>query len=324
MGKLGGAVSLGPFTGFFDDLFYDRSIEFHAPILRASPGWSVDCQDAAGAFSVIGSVLMQYGRPMASFADPFDEDHKDALATASMLIAAATKIVVLTGAGISTDSRIPDFRGPQGVWTKNPGAEKQATIQNYVADPEVRIRAWRNRLDSPVWAAEPNKGHYALLGLERQRKLTALITQNIDGLHHEAGSSADRIVEVHGTVREVVCLSCDYRRPMREALDRVRSGDDDPRCPECEGILKSATISFGQTLIEEDLRRAEEASIECDLLLAIGTTLSVFPIANVVPVAKRTGAKVVIVNAEPTAMDHLADVLVRGSISDVLGSIIGK
>ncbi len=267
---------------------------------------------------------MQYGTAMASFADPFDEDHTEALAAAAALIAASAKVAVLTGAGISTDSRIPDFRGPQGVWTKNPGAEKQATIQHYVADPEVRIKAWRNRLDSPVWTAEPNKGHYALLGLEQQRKLVALVTQNIDGLHHDAGLAADRIVEVHGTVREVVCLSCDYRRPMREALDRVRSGEHDPPCPECAGILKSATISFGQSLIEADLRRAEAASIECDLLLAIGTTLAVFPIANMVPVAKRHGAKVVIINGEPTEMDHLADVVVRGSISTVLAAIIGK
>ncbi len=242
---------------------------------------------------------------------------------ARLLVADAERIVVLTGAGISTDSRIPDFRGPQGVWTKNPAAEKQATIQNYVADPEVRRNAWRSRLDSPVWGAEPNPGHYALLQLERLRKLSLLITQNIDGLHHDAGSDPDRIVEVHGSVREVVCLSCSYRDPMQVALDRVRLGEDDPACQDCGGILKSATISFGQSLVVEDLQRAEQAARNCDLLLAIGTTLAVYPIANVVPVAKQTGAGVIIVNGSPTEMDDLADVVVRGSISDALPKILG-
>lgn len=254
-----------------------------------------------------------------------DEDRlTTAINDASALVAAAERVAVLTGAGISTDSRIPDFRGPQGVWTKNPGAEKQATLQNYVADAEVRRASWRNRLDSPVWGAEPNPGHYALLQLERQRKLHLLMTQNIDGLHHDAGSDEHRIVEVHGSVREVVCLSCDYRAPMQTALDRVRLGEDDPFCPECDGLLKSATISFGQNLVVEDLQRAEAAAQSCDLLLAVGTTLAVFPIANVVPVAKTNGAKIIIVNGSPTEMDGLADVLIQGSISDVLPRLLGE
>jgi NAD-dependent deacetylase len=242
---------------------------------------------------------------------------------ARLMIGHAERVVVLTGAGISTDSRIPDFRGPQGVWTKNPGAEKQATLQNYIAEPEVRRTSWRNRLDSPVWGAEPNPGHYALLRLEQQRKLHLLITQNIDGLHHDAGTNEENIVEVHGSVREVVCLSCDYRAPMRVALDRVRLGDRDPSCPACGGILKSATISFGQSLVAEDLQRAEHAAQTCDLIVAVGSTLAVYPIANVVPVAKSHGAGVVIINGSPTEMDGLADVVVRGSISDVLPQILG-
>ena len=250
-------------------------------------------------------------------------DAADALGRAADLIDRARRVTVLTGAGISTDSRIPDFRGPQGVWTKNPEAEKQATLQHYVSDPEVRRRAWRHRLDSPVWAAEPNPGHSALRRLEERGKLHLLITQNIDGLHHAAGSDPDRIVEIHGSAREVVCLECDFRAPMDAALDRVRRGDDDPRCPDCEGILKSATISFGQSLVFEDLKRAEAAAQACDLLLAVGTTLAVYPIANVVPVAKGRGAAVVIVNGSPTEMDHLADVVVRGSISEVLPAILG-
>lgn len=242
---------------------------------------------------------------------------------AAALVDSAERVVVLTGAGISTDSRIPDFRGPQGVWTKNPEAEKASTIQNYIADPEVRRRAWLGRLDSPVWAAEPNPGHLALLRLEARRKLHLLITQNIDGLHHHAGSDPDRIVEVHGSIRDVVCLGCTYREPMQVVLDRVRLGEHDPDCPDCGGILKSSTISFGQSLIVEDLERADRAARSCDLLLAVGSTLSVFPIANVVPVAKRSGAQVVIVNGGATEMDSLADVVVRGSISKVLPDLLG-
>lgn len=247
-----------------------------------------------------------------------DAVESDQLDQARAIIDAAERVAVLTGAGISTDSRIPDFRGPQGVWTKNPKAEKMATIQHYVAEREVRVRAWRSRLDSPVWSAEPNDGHLALVELERRRKLGLLITQNIDGLHHAAGSDPDRIVEVHGSIREVVCLSCDYRAPMNVALDRVRGGEEDPDCPDCRGMLKSATISFGQSLIEDDLRRADFGARACDVMLCVGSTLSVYPIANVVPIAKSEGARVVIVNGEATEMDHLADVVVRGSISTVL------
>ncbi len=245
------------------------------------------------------------------------------LAAAAGLIDGADRVTVLTGAGISTDSRIPDFRGPQGVWTKNPGAERKATLQNYLADPELRRQSWRTRLDSPVWAAEPNPGHRSLLRLEVRRKLHLLITQNIDGLHHAAGSDPDRIVEVHGNVREVMCMNCDYRAPMAEALDRVRLGEEDPPCPRCGGILKSATISFGQNLVIEDIERSNDAAATCDLLLAVGSTLSVFPVARVVPIAKTSGARVVIVNGSPTEMDELADVVVQGSISDVLPRILG-
>jgi NAD-dependent deacetylase len=246
-----------------------------------------------------------------------------ALDEARRLVAEADAVAVLTGAGISTDSGIPDFRGPNGVWTKNPGAEKSATIQHYQADPEVRKRTWRNRLDSAAWTAQPNAGHRALVELERQDKLHTLITQNIDGLHQAAGNHPDLVVEVHGTIREVGCLNCGERAPMERALDRVRAGEEDPECRTCGGILKSATVSFGQSLVADDLVRAERAARECDLLLAVGSTLSVHPICDVVPIAKRLGADLVIVNAEPTQFDHLADALVRASISDALPHIVG-
>ena len=238
-------------------------------------------------------------------------------------IEAAERVVVLTGAGVSTDSGIPDFRGPQGVWTRNPEAEKQSTIQHYVADPEVRRRAWRSRLESPAWAAQPNAGHRALVELERRGKLDTLITQNIDGLHQAAGSSPERVVEVHGTMREVVCLACGQRAPMERALARVRAGEDDPPCRTCGGILKSATISFGQSLVPEDLRRAELAARRCDLMLAVGTKLSVYPVNGCVPAAKDAGARVVIVNAQPTDMDSLADVVLRGPIGEILPRLVG-
>jgi NAD-dependent deacetylase len=241
---------------------------------------------------------------------------------AHRLVRTAAAVTVLTGAGISTDSGIPDFRGPNGLWTKNPEAEKAATIQNYVSDPEVRKRAWRNRLDSEAWTAQPNAGHLALVDLERQGKLHTLITQNIDGLHQAAGSDPDKVVEVHGTIREVGCLTCGERAPMERALDRVRAGEEDPECRTCGGMLKSATISFGQSLVAADLGRAERAALECDLLLAIGSTLAVYPICDVVPIAKRNGAAVLIVNAEPTQFDDLADVVIRGSISEVLPEIV--
>jgi NAD-dependent deacetylase len=244
------------------------------------------------------------------------------LVAARRLIDLARRVVVLTGAGISTESGIPDFRGPQGLWTRDPMAEKMATLQHYVADPEVRRRAWQSRLESPAWTAEPNAGHRALVHLERRGKLHALITQNVDGLHQRAGSDPTRIVEIHGTMREVACLSCGERAPMERALARVRAGETDPACRSCGGILKSATISFGQSLVREDLARAQSAAETCDLLLAVGSTLSVHPIAGVVPVAKESGARIVIVNAEVTAMDHLADVVLRGGIGEILPRLV--
>ena len=236
----------------------------------------------------------------------------------------AERIVVLTGAGISTESGIPDFRGPQGVWTKNPGAEKMASLQHYMSDPEVRKRSWQNRLGSGALRAEPNEGHRALVALERRGKLHTLITQNVDGLHQKAGTSPELMVEIHGTLREVVCMSCGDRAPMETAFERVRAGEEDPPCRACGGILKAATISFGQGLVHEDLVRAEEAATSCDLMLAIGSTLSVSPINGVVPIAKNAGSRVVILNAEPTEMDGIADAVIRGSIGEILPRLVGQ
>jgi NAD-dependent protein deacetylase/lipoamidase len=233
-------------------------------------------------------------------------------------------VVVLTGAGISTDSGIPDFRGPNGVWTRDPEAEKRATLQHYMADPQVRRRAWRDRLEHPAWTAEPNAGHRAITDLERRGKLDRVITQNVDGLQQAAGTDPARVIEVHGTVHEVVCMSCDERAPMERALDRVRAGEADPHCRTCGGILKSATISFGQNLVPTDIEGAASAARRADLLLAVGSTLAVYPVADVVPVARMSGARIVIVNASETAMDHLADVVLRGSISELLPQLVAR
>ncbi len=247
----------------------------------------------------------------------------DTIARARTWIDAAERVVALTGAGISTDSGIPDFRGPNGVWTKNPQAEKLSTLQHYLADDAVRKASWRARLDSPAWRAQPNAGHRARAALARRGKLHALITQNIDELHQRAGNDPARVIEVHGTIRRVMCWGCGERAPMEAALERVRAGEDDPHCVRCGGILKSDTISFGQTLVPEVIARAMLAAGECDLLLAVGTSLQVYPVAGVVPEAKAAGARVVIVNAAPTPMDDLADLVLSDSISAVLPEICG-
>jgi NAD-dependent deacetylase len=236
-------------------------------------------------------------------------------------IAKAQRVVALTGAGISTDSGIPDFRGPQGVWTKNPKAEKLSDIRYYMSDPEVRRLSWQSRLENPAWNAKPNAGHRALVELERRGKLHALITQNIDELHQQAGNSPEKVIEVHGTLRQVVCMSCGERAPMERALARVRAGEADPPCRSCGGILKSATISFGQALVPEVIDRAMQAAGEADVLLAVGSSLQVYPIAGAVPLAKRAGARVVIVNAEPTPFDDLADAVFNDSISGLLPAL---
>jgi NAD-dependent deacetylase len=230
-------------------------------------------------------------------------------------IDAARRIVALTGAGISTDSGIPDFRGPQGLWTKNPLAEKMSNIHYYLADPEVRKLSWQNRLSSPAWNARPNPGHQALVVLEKRQKLHALITQNIDELHQLAGNSPGKVIEVHGTMRRVMCMGCGMRAPMQKALDRVRAGEADPPCRDCGGILKSDTISFGQQLVPEVIDRAMQVAAEGDLFIAVGTSLQVYPVAGAVEIARSAGAKLVIVNAEPTPFDDVADAVLRGSIS---------
>jgi NAD-dependent deacetylase len=235
----------------------------------------------------------------------------------------AERVVALTGAGISTDSGIPDFRGPQGVWTKNPLAEKMSDIRYYVADPEVRKLSWQSRLASPAWTARPNTGHLALAALEKRGKLHALITQNIDGLHQRAGIPTEKVIEVHGTLQYAMCLSCNWRDDMQLVLARVRAGEADPECTECGGILKSDTISFGQALVPEVIDRAMQVAREADVLLAVGSTLQVYPVAGAVPLAKQAGAKLVILNAQATQFDGIADAVLNTSIGEALPFLCG-
>lgn len=235
----------------------------------------------------------------------------------------AASITVLTGAGVSTDSGIPDFRGPQGVWTKNPAAEKLFTIDNYLADPDVRRQAWAARLNSPLWTAEPNAAHRALADFERTGRLRAIVTQNTDGLHQAAGSGPERVIEIHGTARDAACLDCGARMPMPEVLARLEAGETDPPCLACGGILKSATISFGQQLDGDVLDAAADATREADLFAAVGTSLGVYPAAGLCDYALAHGARLVILNAEPTPYDEVADAVLREPIGAALPQLLG-
>jgi NAD-dependent deacetylase len=234
----------------------------------------------------------------------------------------APRITVLTGAGISTDSGIPDFRGPSGLWTRDPDAEKLFTIANYLADADLRRRSWLARRANPAWGAEPNAGHRALVELERRGALRALVTQNIDRLHLRAGSSPELVLELHGNMVEAMCTGCDARSTTEEALARLDAGEDDPRCRDCGAILKTATVMFGESLDAAVLDAAVAAAADCDQLWAVGTTLHVHPAAGLCDVALAAGAELVIVNGSETAYDDVAHRVVRDSISLALPLLV--
>lgn len=250
-------------------------------------------------------------------------DTEDAeLERASALIAQAQRIAVMTGAGISTDSGIPDFRGPNGVWTKNPAAERMSDLRSYLDDPEVRELSWRSRLEHPAWDAQPNPAHEAFVTLERAGKLLAILTQNIDGLHQRAGSDPELVLELHGTMFETVCMSCGERGEMSVALRRVADGETDPPCRGCGGILKSATISFGQQLDQDVLRRAADATQSCDLMLAVGSSLTVHPAAGLVGLAAEAGSQIIVCNGSETPYDDVAAAVLRGPLGEVLPKLV--
>ncbi len=239
-------------------------------------------------------------------------------------ISGVRRVGILTGAGVSTDSGIPDFRGPAGLWTRDPAAEKMSSYQVYVAEPEVRQRSWQARLAHPAWTAEPNAAHVALARLAASDIDTTVITQNIDGLHQRAGTPQDRVMELHGTMYAVVCTGCGARTEMSDTLARVDAGEVDPPCLACGGILKSATVMFGQALDTSMLSRAAAAAQAADLFLAIGSTLTVKPAASLCAVAVRGGGRLVIVNRDPTPYDHLAVATIREPISAAVPAIVDR
>lgn len=241
---------------------------------------------------------------------------------ARALLVPARRITVLTGAGVSTDSGIPDYRGPNGLWTRNPDAARFVDFDRYRRDPQLRRESWQRRIAHPARNAQPNAAHHALAELHHSGRLRTLLTQNIDDLHQKAGVPDSAVVQLHGAMRDTECLDCADRRPMDEAVARVLAGEADPRCLRCGGILKSATVFFGQPLDAGLLGRAVEAACDCDLFLAVGTSLQVQPVASLVAMAAREGIPVVILNRTPTPYDGVAASVVRASISEALPRLL--
>ena len=231
------------------------------------------------------------------------------------------RLVVLSGAGISTDSGIPDFRGPSGAWTLNPSAQQKHTYQAFLADPELRGSYWKSRYEHPIWRAKPNAGHLAVAGMSNSDVDTTVVTQNTDGLHQQAGTPAGRVIELHGTMHEVICVECRHRSPTADAIARIGAGEAVPRCLQCGGILKTASTMFGQTMSPEVFARAEQAVKTCDLLLAVGTTLTVEPAGSLCASAVGAGATLVIVNRDRTPYDGIATEVIRDPLSEALPGI---
>jgi len=253
---------------------------------------------------------------------PKEGSMEDSIAKVAQFIREAKRVAVFTGAGVSTESGISDFRSPDGIWSRYD--PEDFTIQRFVADKEARKRNWQLRKELISANYQPNPAHYAIVELEKLGKLSAVITQNIDGLHLAAGNSEEKIIELHGTIKFSKCLDCDDRLPMLEVLQRIDEGEEDPHCKKCGGLLKAATISFGEAMPQDKMLQAEQCSRACDLFIVVGSSLVVFPAASMPVVAKRAGAKLVIVNYEPTDMDYLADVVIHAKAGAVMQAILDK
>lgn len=248
-----------------------------------------------------------------------DTDDLDALRA---MIDSARRVVFFTGAGISTESGIPDFRSPgTGLWTKI----KPIQFQDFVASDAVRQESWRRRFtgDRAMESAKPNKGHDAIAKLIRDGKATAVITQNVDNLHQDSGVGADRIIELHGNASYAKCLDCDTRYEMAHLEQQFTGTGRVAPCGSCGGIVKSATISFGQSMPEREMRRAQEQTVNCDLFIVVGSSLVVYPAAGFPELAKQLGAKLVILNREPTPLDDIADLVVHREIGPALSYVVG-
>jgi NAD-dependent deacetylase len=268
-----------------------------------------------------GSVVAMVPHDAGSPADAVVDDVRD-------LLDRARRGVVFTGAGASTGSGLPDFRSAEGVWTRYD--PRRLTFDRYVEDPSVRRDSWRMRREFLDAGAQPNAAHHAIAELEDQGRVATVVTQNIDGLHQAAGST--NVVELHGTAHRSECIGarpaggtpngCGWSSSTRTVLARIDDGEDDPMCPDCDGLVKAATVSFGQAMDRGAVDRAVEAVLTADLVVTIGTSLQVFPAASLVPEAARGGIPVVIMNAEPTPFDRLADAVVRGRVEQVLPGIV--
>ncbi|MBN2283740.1 MAG: NAD-dependent deacylase [Deltaproteobacteria bacterium] len=251
-----------------------------------------------------------------------EQDPRASIDAIAALVAGASHVVAFTGAGVSTESGIPDFRSPGGIWEKfNPA---DFTFDKYCVNPEVRKLTWLRYRMMKLSDIEPNAAHYALAQMERMGKLDCVITQNIDGLHLKAGNSAERIIELHGTARLVRCLDCGKEWPFEEIAGWFERGIEDPHCDECGGILKAATISFGQAMPVEEMARAERHSRGCDLFIVIGSSLVVYPAAYMPVYALEGGAPLVIINRDETPMDHLAAVVVRESAGKTMAGVMAR
>ena len=246
----------------------------------------------------------------------FEEQLQDAIE----LIQPSRRIVALTGAGISTESGIPDFRSPGSTWLQQP----PVSYQDFISKPEARQKYWQTRrtLSGQVGQAKPNEAHYALAKLERMGMLLGIITQNFDGLHQDAGNQPGRIVELHGTSREAACTLCDARSSMQELQQRIDAGEIDPTCPLCGGYMKTATILFGQRVPSAVLTRAREMVNDCDLFLVIGSSLQVTPAATLPRLALAKDAPLIIINLQPTPLDDYADVILREKAGVALPPIV--
>ncbi|MER5731995.1 Sir2 family NAD-dependent protein deacetylase [Streptomyces sp. NPDC002138] len=233
-------------------------------------------------------------------------------------------VVVFSGAGMSTDSGIPDYRGPQGLWRREPDAEKLVTYAYYMADPEIRRRSWLMRAEIAALEPRPNAAHLAVAALERGGTPVRVVTQNVDGLHQLAGMPDRKVFELHGTARAVVCTRCHVRSPMAETLGRVAAGEPDPACLTCGGILKAGTVMFGERLDPEVLAQAMTVAKGCQVFIAVGSTLQVQPAASLAGIAAEHGARLIIVNAEETPYDPLADELIREPIGSALPELLDR
>jgi len=237
------------------------------------------------------------------------------------LIASAKRIVAFTGAGISTESGIPDFRSPGGIWTKY----QPIYFDDFMSSEEMRREAWRRKFatDETVLKAEPNAGHRALAKLVEQGRMSAIITQNIDGLHQRSGVPDSKIIELHGNTTYATCLDCGHRHELGPIRKAFLGKGELPLCERCEGIVKTATISFGQAMPEIQMARAQDETMGCDLFIVLGSSLVVYPAAGFPQIARRKGAKLVILNRDPTDQDDTADLVIHGEIGPTLSRVVG-